>query len=327
VKTDGRLRRHQRSASLETILAEINDTVAAAPPAPEEAQRLRYPPVFIVGCARSGSTLLLQWLAASDQFAYPSNLASRFYRNPRFGALLHRALLDLDSREEIVPNAQREVAFDSDLGKTRGAVQPHEFWYFWRRFVRFGDTQVLSPEALRAVDHRTLVHELAGFEEVFDRPLAMKALNLTWHADALASWFGPCVIIHLERDVIDNALSLLSARRDFYDDESVWYSFSPPERADLSMLSPHEQVVGQVLASQRAATAALSSLPEGKAMKIHYERLCEQPAEVWADLREKLDSAGYDIGPYRGPPSFPRRRQPAEQRAPLEPILRRMDPS
>ena len=36
--------------------------------------------VLVVGGPRSGSTVMMQWLASSGVFAYPSNLLSRFYR-------------------------------------------------------------------------------------------------------------------------------------------------------------------------------------------------------------------------------------------------------
>ena len=39
----------------------------------------RRPIILILGCARSESTLLLQLLAESGAFAYPTNFLSRFY--------------------------------------------------------------------------------------------------------------------------------------------------------------------------------------------------------------------------------------------------------
>ena len=155
-----RRKEHQRSPDLEALLDELN-TIAEVGAAHQGVwdQQPLHPPVFLVGCPRAGTTLFMQWLAASRRFAYPSNLASRLFRSPRMGALLHRALLDFDTREEIVPAAQQTVSFSSVLGKTKGAVQPHEYWYFWRRFFHFGEIHQLEQADLEAVNAARFAHE------------------------------------------------------------------------------------------------------------------------------------------------------------------------
>ncbi|NIU01843.1 MAG: hypothetical protein GWN01_13315, partial [Nitrosopumilaceae archaeon] len=42
----------------------------------------RYPPVFILGPPRSGTTLLYQLMTCSFNFAYIPNIANKFYRCP-----------------------------------------------------------------------------------------------------------------------------------------------------------------------------------------------------------------------------------------------------
>ena len=127
----------------------------------------KYPLVFIVGCGRSGTTLMMQWLANSSLFAYPSNLISRFYEAPYLGAKIQQLLLDpaYNFNDEIC-DFSVDFDFNSKLGKTRGALAPNEFWYFWRRFFNFGEIQYLPVDSLENVDTDTFLSEISAFESV-----------------------------------------------------------------------------------------------------------------------------------------------------------------
>lgn len=308
---DKRQAHHKRNQGLEQVLAEVNDIAESGARSKTESWSAKptYPPLFIVGCARSGSTLLMQWLAASQKFAYPSNLASRLFGSPKMGALLHRAFIDLDTREEITPADQRVVHFDSSLGKTIGAAQPNEFWYFWRRFFKFDDLQKLTDNELNEIGSDRFVHELAEFESVFGKPIAMKAMIVNWHLDFIHQILPNAIFVFVQRDTASNALSLLNARREFFGDEQTWYSFKPPEYDSLSKLSPMEQVVAQVLLTENAVARCFEKIPSENTLTVSYESFCDEPEQVWRQLQTIYKSADpkVDIGPYSGPTSFDKR--------------------
>ncbi|HRX04698.1 MAG TPA: sulfotransferase, partial [Anaerolineae bacterium] len=128
---------HRRNPRLEALLDEISGLLG--PVESEVAARYHmpaYPVVLVMGLPRCGSTLTMQWLAASGRFGYPSNLLSRFYAAPYVGARIQQLLTDPQfSFGDELHDLASAVGFDSTLGKTRGALAPNEFWYFWRRFI------------------------------------------------------------------------------------------------------------------------------------------------------------------------------------------------
>src|SRR5690554_2255771 len=90
---------HKKNNILENLFPEMIELLA---PVEEKAlERFNKPNkkvFFIVGCARSGSTLLYQYLAKTNLFAYPTNLVSRFFYAPYVGARIQQLLLDNDSK-------------------------------------------------------------------------------------------------------------------------------------------------------------------------------------------------------------------------------------
>ncbi len=306
---DARRPEHQRDAGREHVLAELND-IAARGDEVVLGRAPQFPVVMLVGCARSGSTLFMQWLAASGAFAYPSNLMSRLWTSPRTGALLHRALIELDTRGEVFgrrPDAPQ--AFTSELGKTVGADRPHEYWYWWRRFLRYGELQQLTEAELEQVNASRMRAELADLVEVFAKPLAMKAHIANWNLPWLARVAPEVVFVHLERDTADNAASLLSARKRFFGDTTTWYSFKPPEYEALREGTPEEQTVGQVRSANRAA-ARLRDMCAERVLHIGYEAFCEAPERTWAQLSTLLAGRGVELPPYTGPVDFKIRHHP-----------------
>ena len=96
----------------------------------------------------------MQWLANTGAVAYPTNILSRFFGAPVIGAQIQLLLTDprYNFRDEI-HDFNGTISFHSDIGKTRGALNPNEFWHFWRRFLPFGELDWLPDEELfRVVD-------------------------------------------------------------------------------------------------------------------------------------------------------------------------------
>ena len=281
---------HQRSQDVEQLLARLEEVLA-----PIEKQlsnnnlNLQKPIFLIVGCARSGTTLISQFLAQTTYFAYPSNLMSRFYYATHLGSILHKLLIDYDFKHEIFNPLTSSDQFQSQLGKTTGANAPHEFWYFWRRFFKFDEIQVLSESALQNVDERGFISELAAMEEVFDKPLMMKAMIMNWHISYLHKILNKAHFIYVRRDIASNAQSLLEARKAFYNDANKWYSFKPPEYNTLQSQPIVSQVAGQVYYTNKAIEKQLALLPDSSYTIVDYEDFCANPIGLIIDLNKIED--------------------------------------
>lgn len=294
---------HARNPELEHLLADLGRDLAAAactPPAPADLPAC--PTVILVGNARGGTTLALQWLAAGGAFTHPTNFTARFPTAPWVGERILRMLTEpaLDHRGELTGGVDPDPdPWTSDLGKTRGLAAPHEFWYWWRRFVP--DGAVGQPQA----DTLRMVRELAAWEAVRGRPLLMKGLIangcLPWLARALPG----AVFIHVVRDPLANMRSLLKVRRRFYGDEAAWYSFRPPQYDALKDLPAADQVAGQVFHTRSMVEEGLAALDADRSFTLAYDELCHDPAGLHRRLTAWL--AAHGVAPWQrmGPDAFP----------------------
>lgn len=285
-----RTKEYKKDENLESLLKEINGFLnPVEDKILENFKKLEYPVILIMGCARSGTTLLLQWLAELGHFAYPTNILSRFYEAPYIGAKIQLMLTKYDYNNEIF-DFNEKVPFKSNLGKTKGALAPNEFWYFWRRFFKFDEVHKLEDNELEKINTEKFRSELAALESVFGKPLAMKAMIVNWHIPFIADILDNVLFIHIKRKPFYNMQSLLQSREKFYGDKNEWYSFKPPEYDSLKDLSAYEQVAGQLYYTNQEIEESLQEISENKYMSIKYEEFCNSPKDIFNMIVEKFSS-------------------------------------
>ena len=302
-----RKKEFQRNLELEKLLEEISELLSQA----EERiivnySSLHYPVVLVIGAPRSGTTLLMQWLASLGHFAYPTNLLSRFYAAPYIGARIQQLLTDprYNFRNELV-DFRHAVSFESSLGKTQGALSPNEFWYFWRRFIPNTEIEPLDDNGLKKIDSKSLLAEMAAIEAAFGKPFAAKGMILQYNLPFLASVFEKVVFLFIKRDPFYNIQSLLQAREKFFGTRDKWYSAKPKEYQVLKELSPEEQVAGQIYYTNQSIENQLETIPSSQSLAIRYEDFCREPDKHFDALRQKLAEHGYEInGAYQGVSNF-----------------------
>ena len=214
--TDGRTTTFSRNARLEALLKEINSSLWVT-----EKELLKHdrgtelPMLFVMGPMRSGTTLFMQWLANTGLIAYPTNLLSRFYQAPIIGAKIQLLLTDprYNFRDELGEFTQQSE-YKSENGKTKGVLAPNEFWYFWRRFLAEPGRDVWSDDELRkSMDTQTMLAELAGIMNVFEKPFAAKGKLFNYNIPFLDSLFDKVIFIHIKRDPVANIASVLECTK------------------------------------------------------------------------------------------------------------------
>lgn len=307
-----RVQAFSRNNRLEELLNRLNDSLKSAEIEAlgvHASRHADYPVIFLMGPHRSGTTLFMQWLANTGIAAYPSNLLSRFYGAPVIGAQIQLLLTDprYNFRNEIL-DFNTEVSFESENGKTQGALAPNEFWYFWRRFLPFKELDWLSDEELfRVVDADMLVSELTSLTHVFEKAFAIKSMILNYNIPFLDAIFEKAVFIQIKRDPVANVASILEARKRQLGSEKEWYSFKIPEYSKLKDLDPVTQSAGQLHYINTAVTKGMATVSESRKLVVHYEEFCQNPKNVFANLLSKLDLA--EAAPaYNGPEQFRRTR-------------------
>lgn len=297
MESHNRVDKYKKIDEVEEILDELNRILELSKCDDiSEDIEITHPIVFVVGAARSGTTLLMQSLIHYGEIAYPSNIMSRFYKHPYFGSLLHKLFVDLDFKEEFLLN--NDIHFTSDLGKTKGASSPHEFWYFWNEYFRFGEIQQLSAAELSQVDIEGFIGGIGSIMRVFNKPVFMKASNMNWHVDYLLKAIPNSHILHIERDIRFNAQSLLLARKEFFGKIDSWYSFKPPNYSELIKMTATEQVLHQVSENNRAIKSLILDNAMNRYTHITYEELCADPLKVCNNVLNNLKITVSQQSPY-----------------------------
>jgi len=298
----------RRNTELEIMLGTINEVLGCAEKkslATSSSLGPDYPLIFVMGPLRSGTTLFMQWLANSGIAAYPTNLLSRFYGAPVIGAQIQLILTDprFNFRNEIL-DFNSTIPFESENGKTRGALAPNEFWYFWRRFLPFSDLDWLPDEELFSnVDQDKLANELTTLTRVFGKPFALKSMILNYNIPFLDAVFKKALFVQIKRDPVTNVASILEARKRQLGSEKEWYSFKIPEYPQLKDLDPITQSAGQLHYINKAVTKGMATVDESRKLVVQYEEYCQYPRRVFEELVMKLGVAESDCN-YRGPQQF-----------------------
>ncbi|MDC0362092.1 sulfotransferase [Halioglobus sp.] len=293
-----------RNVKLETLLKDINSSLSVAEEKVLSAYRMpALPVILIVGPLRSGTTLFMQWLANTGIVCYPTNLLSRFYQAPIIGAKMQLLLTDpaYSFRDELGEFMQN-TEYASQNGKTKGVLAPNEFWYFWRRFLAEPDRDVWTDDELRqSMDTQTMLRELAGIIDVFQKPFAAKGLLFNNNIPFLDSIIENVLFVQIERDPVSNVASVLDARKKQLGREDQWYSFKIPEYEELKHLPPLSQVAGQVLYINKAVSTGMGKVSAARKITISYENFCADPAQVFTEMTTKL---GLSDCKYDGPSHF-----------------------
>lgn len=275
-----RLPQHQRPERLEHLLTYFEQLLG-----PLERQEITQispsdePILYIMGCARCGSTLVYQYLSQSGLFTYPTNFLSRFFYAPYLGARLQEMLFDADFRNEIAV-MQPGGGFDSHLGKTQGPMAPHEFWYFWQRFFDFDEGGNLTPEQIDSLDGEMFIRELRSMQAVASKPLVLKGMICNWYIPALAALDRRSYFLFVHRRLEASADSLVRARKEFFGDPQQWYSFKPPGYAETLSWDAYRQTVWQVLRTNSAIDEGLAEVATERVFRTSYEDFCENPRKL-----------------------------------------------
>ena len=276
---------------LEGLLKDINSSLwMSEKMILESCQEAQFPLVLVMGPHRSGTTLFMQWLANTGLVAYPTNLLSRFYQAPIIGAKIQLLLTDprFNFRDELGEFIQ-QAEYRSENGKTKGVLAPNEFWYFWRRFLAEPARDVWTDDELRqTMDTRTMLAELAGMMDVFQKPFAAKGMLFNYNIPLLDSVFDKVLFVQIKRDPVTNVASVLEARKRQLGDEAAWYSFKIPEYEELQGLDPITQSAGQVHYINQAVILGLEKVDESRKLAVQYEEFCDDPQPVFEQLMEKL---------------------------------------
>jgi Sulfotransferase family len=261
--------------------------------------QIEHPFVFVFGLPRGGTTLASQVLAHGLDVGYVSNIAARFWRAPVHGIRLSR----------IVLGGRRDSSFRSDYARTVEPADIHEFGYFWREWLckQSLDDIVECRQREGSIDWDGLKRVLAAMQREMGRPIIAKNINGAYHINRLSEVLEQVIWVYVERDPVDAAISILDARRKYYGDPSVWWSYAPPDYDRLKNLRWDRQIAGQVHYLRRFYEEQIGQAERPNVIRLSFADLCAWPRrlpERVAELARRLHGSDIQVTAARLPESF-----------------------
>jgi hypothetical protein len=239
------------------------------------------PIVFIVGAPRSGTTLLYQTIARHLAVGYVSNALASYWGAPLVGARL------LCWRKGRV---RQHEQFSSEYGRTRGAMGPHEFSWFWHYWGDFRAHDDLRGVELENVRWDAIALRLRGLSGLYRAPLVIKSINFTdYQVDELARRLPDARFLWITREPFYCAQSILQVRERRYEDVTRWWSVRPRDVDQWHARPAEEQVVHQIRDIEHSLSRAQASLEESRFLRIRYEELVDAPADVLGAVARFLE--------------------------------------
>ena len=239
---------------------------------------------FILGCPRSGTTALLQYLSYTNAWNYPTNLLTRFSSSLYVGMLLQKLMFD-DAFGLL--KSSSNVNFSSEYGRSKGAMNANEFFHFFRRYFPNNTIRYLKEEELSKVDYSTMKRDIDIICKLNNKPFLSKALMLQYNLDYFSSRLSNILYVYIRRDEVYNIQSIYKSRKSEMGSSGLWWSAKPKQYELLKNKGIFEQIAGQVLYSNYEIEKYLESIPDKNKLIIDYEEFVDDPKAVLDLIAEK----------------------------------------
>lgn len=276
----------------ESFLDELNTRLACH----QEAEYLdlpeSFPTLHVVGPPRSGTTLLIQLLAAHLDIGYINNLIAAFWRAPVTGIRLS---------QKLVPRPEFS-RFISKFGRTDGVAEPHEFGYFWRELLGYGELAEPQPGHEETIDWIRVRRVLVNLTHAFEAPVAFKSFLAGWHATRLCNELPRTCLVQIRRDPTETAASLYGMRKNFGGSIDLWTSLKPAEYSWLKNEPVWDQLAGQVHFLEKRFDEQVASVNPRQVLSVEYARLCRDPRGVLGDIVDLFAAQGTEVQTRGTPP-------------------------
>lgn len=305
---ENRSKEFQRDLGYDELLIELNSVIEEISFETEHKADLQVPAVFLVGPPRSGTTLLMQCLAESNRFAYPSNLIARFFSNVVFGQRVSSLLAPvLESSTST---------YESNLGRTNDWNGPSEFGFFWSRFFPLEehhepDEEQLNPRLLEA-----FTNEIRSWSREAQRPVLLKAVIMNYQVRLLFRLFPDAVFIRTRRSYPELVRSISEGRQRFVGSSNSWFSCRPKNWKEINDIEdPVEKTVAQLASIEQSISDGWEHIPAKSKIVFTYEEFCDAPHR-WLKNFQKIVHGKLDLA--KIPNQFPVKTSLGEDRSLLD---------
>ncbi|MBW7989681.1 MAG: sulfotransferase [Planctomycetes bacterium] len=250
--------------------------------ATEEA---KYPPIFIIGAPRAGSTILYEYMTNYLDIMYINNFMCRFNK------ILYLASV----ASKIIFRGGQHNCFDSEHGATNGWNSPSEcggFWYRW--FPR--DKHFVDSDELDNIQISQIREVVVAIINKHNKPILFKNMNCGQRLRIIKNIFPNALFIYCKRDPLFTAQSIIESRERIHKNRQTWWSIMPREYDKLLKLDYCEQVVKQIYYIQKQIEKDADFFEKKQFIEIWYEDFCKLPKSIIEDIRSFLSQNGVSTG-------------------------------
>jgi hypothetical protein len=235
----------------------------------------RWPPIFIVGPPRSGTTLAYQVFVVGFFLSYFSNLSDNFFHCPGISAI---TLCKLGIKDP-------PICFSSYYGTTRGWHAPSQGNIIWRRW--FGsDYGFIGSGQLSVSQIRELRGTVALVERAYGSPFINKSQGNCVRLLPLAETFPNLVIVKINRDPLAMTQSILNGKMELFGDANKWFSVKPKMYETIRHYEHFQQVRAQVRCLEDDINETIKATGRERVFEISYEGLCNSPRYILKEFSE-----------------------------------------
>lgn len=248
-------------------------------------QQFPYPPVFILGAPRCGSTLLVQVLTDAFDIGYLSNRHAQFYGFPALAERIYKPI-----------KHKKNSNFTSTHGITENLDEPAECGDFWYRFFRKEPSYVLTKDMpkRKGLQFRRSILSLI---HACKKPVIFKNLYAANRIQPIAKILPEALYIVITRDETAIAHSILTARENVFGSYDHWFSLPPRNIDTLLKMKPAEQVVEQIrsIYQQIEDDIDTANIPSNRILLINYEDFCNDTHQYLSKFSDLLLSHGITL--------------------------------
>lgn len=270
---------YRKDTDLEDFLLRMNKNLQLLELPNYRNFEIEHPFIFIIGLPRSGTTLMSQFLAYSFDVGFINNLISRFWLAPIHGIRLSRSIL----------GNTKKIDFESDYARTVNMSDIHEFGYFWRYWLQKETFQDVANAKSREkyIQWSDLRKVLSSIQHEFNKPMVFKNIFGSYHMTRIRDLLEKVIYVYIERDFLDVAVSILEARKKYYENLNNWWSYQPIEYDLIKGLDYWHQIAGQIYFLKRYYHKQFSECGQQYVIRISYETFCKDPARVLEMIQQR----------------------------------------
>jgi hypothetical protein len=238
-----------------------------------------YPPVFLVGVPRSGTTVVYLHLVNAFKFSYFPNISNKYSDAVLFSSLWGRLFY------------RYKPTYQSRYGIIEGYMAPCDGWeIFHRWFPRYDLSTPVNSRGLYELKNIVKLLEI-----LFHAPFINKNNNNGVRIDYLSELFPNSIFIYIKRNIPDTVSSILEGRKNNNIRLKDWWGAVPPRFYNKEFSSELEKVVCQVWDVNNYIKETLEKIPAARRIEVSYEKFCKNPTMIREQIKEKYLHLGVKL--------------------------------